>query len=356
MKICVFTDTHLGARNNCSIFNEYFLKFYNDIFFPYLEKNQIKYVVSLGDLGEYRKQINLSILDSWNKNVFERLKDYRCFFISGNHDLFYRHNNEISLQSSLQLDKKFGFELITTHPRTIVLDGRSIDLIPWISSGNQKEILEFITSSSSALLLGHLEISGALMTPGMYCQESHLPTSLLNQYHKVLSGHFHLRSTLGNVTYIGNPYEIIWSDYGYDKGFAILDSETLELEYINNPYHMFEKIVVDDTLQISDLDLSRFNNKHVKLYVSQGSKRSKVETLLALLEQQNLLSLSVKEEELIDNKSDDKEKENLGIMSNTMDYVKLYINDLYQNQSMRLDKEKMIGTMNRIYQQAQQQE
>ena len=36
MKIAIITDQHFGARKNSKLFHDYFLKFYNDTFFPTL--------------------------------------------------------------------------------------------------------------------------------------------------------------------------------------------------------------------------------------------------------------------------------------------------------------------------------
>ena len=41
MKIAIITDQHFGCRKNSKHFHDYFLKFYNDTFFPTLEKEGI---------------------------------------------------------------------------------------------------------------------------------------------------------------------------------------------------------------------------------------------------------------------------------------------------------------------------
>lgn len=354
MRICIISDTHLGAKNNCAVFNEFFLKFYEEIFFPYLEENKISTIIHGGDLGEYRKNVNLSILNQWNERVFERLKPYDCYFISGNHDLFYRHDSSISLQTSLLLDKKFGFHLISSSPETIELDSRKIDLIPWITSSNATSIEEFIKQSSSPLLISHLEISGALMTPGIYCSESQLSLSLLEKYHKVISGHFHLRSSVGNVTYIGNPYEIIWSDCGYKKGFVILDTEDLSLEYINNPFTMFEKIYFD-SIKPKEIDFSIYERKHIKLFITPQSKKSKVEAFISILEKLNPLSLIIQEKDIDKSSLSSLETEGMNPQE-TFHYIEHYINELFQNQSLKLNKDKLLSIMNSIYQESMKQE
>ena len=60
MKVAIITDQHFGARKNSKLFHDYFLKFYNDIFFPYLEENDIKVVIDMGDTFDSRKGIDFS--------------------------------------------------------------------------------------------------------------------------------------------------------------------------------------------------------------------------------------------------------------------------------------------------------
>ena len=49
MKIAIITDQHFGARKGSALFHDYFLKFYNDVFFPTLEKEGITTIVDMGD-------------------------------------------------------------------------------------------------------------------------------------------------------------------------------------------------------------------------------------------------------------------------------------------------------------------
>ena len=45
MKIAIITDQHFGARKNSKLFHDYFLKFYENVFFPYLEEHGITTVI-----------------------------------------------------------------------------------------------------------------------------------------------------------------------------------------------------------------------------------------------------------------------------------------------------------------------
>ena len=47
MKIALLNDTHFGVRNDSMIFDDFLHKFYEEVFFPYLEKHNIKTLILL---------------------------------------------------------------------------------------------------------------------------------------------------------------------------------------------------------------------------------------------------------------------------------------------------------------------
>ena len=49
MKVALITDTHFGARGDNVVFDNFFKQFYDNIFFPELEKRQITSIIHLGD-------------------------------------------------------------------------------------------------------------------------------------------------------------------------------------------------------------------------------------------------------------------------------------------------------------------
>ena len=40
MKVAIITDQHFGARKSSKILHDYYGKFYQDVFFPYLKDNR----------------------------------------------------------------------------------------------------------------------------------------------------------------------------------------------------------------------------------------------------------------------------------------------------------------------------
>ena len=93
MKVAIITDQHFGARKNSKLFHDYFLKFYNEVFFPRLEAEGITTVVDMGDTFDSRKGIDFSAL-SWAKNnYYDRLRDMgvTVHTVVGNHTAYYKN-------------------------------------------------------------------------------------------------------------------------------------------------------------------------------------------------------------------------------------------------------------------------
>ena len=101
MKIAIIADTHLGARNDNPHYSKYFYKFYDELFFPYLEQNDIKDVIHLGDVLDRRKFVNFKTLSDFNNKIVRRLEKYNVDIIVGNHDTYYKNTNSINSMQQL---------------------------------------------------------------------------------------------------------------------------------------------------------------------------------------------------------------------------------------------------------------
>ena len=73
MKIALITDTHFGARNDNVNFNEYFYQFYEGVFFPYLQQNNIKTCIHLGDCFDRRKYLSYKTAKILEKDLYYHL-------------------------------------------------------------------------------------------------------------------------------------------------------------------------------------------------------------------------------------------------------------------------------------------
>ena len=253
MKLCILGDTHFGARGDSLDFHKYFRKFYNDVFFPYLKENNITTIIQMGDLFDRRKYINFNSLYLSRKYFFDELiaNDLHMYTLIGNHDVSFKNTLEVNSPSLIIGDYQ-NIKVIQDF-ETITLDDLSIDVVPWICDENESEIFNKIKKSKSDICFGHFEIAGFEMDRGNIC-DTGIDKKLLNRYDVVLSGHFHHKSSDGNITYVGTPYEMTWADYSDPKGFHIFDTETREMVFVKNPY-LFD-FVLDNLYKSGCSDIS----------------------------------------------------------------------------------------------------
>lgn len=248
MKIALINDTHAGARGDNPLFNEYFFKFWENTFFPYLKEHNITQICHLGDVVDRRKFINFVILNSWRKRFFDVLKreEISMDVIVGNHDVTYKNTNEINAMHEL-FDHYDNINVLI-EPRDVEYDGLSIAMVPWINVSNYEQCIDFMKNTKSEVCFGHFEIAGFEMDRGNICHTG-LDKKMFDRFDVVLSGHFHHKSSDGNINYLGNQYEITWADYNDQRGFHVFDTDTRELTFIPNPYKMFHRLSYDDGSQ-----------------------------------------------------------------------------------------------------------
>ena len=341
MKIAIITDQHFGCRKNSKLFHDYFLRFYNDIFFPTLEKEGITTIVDMGDTFDSRKGIDFSVL-SWAKNnYYDRLKDMGCTVhtIGGNHTAYYKNSNKVNAVDLLL--REYDNVTIYSEATEIKLGDLNVIMIPWINSDNEKKTLSMIEKSKSPVCMGHLELKGFRIHRG-YVMEIGTDVNVFDKFDKVYSGHYHTRSDNGKVYYLGNPYEMFWNDYNDTRGFHIFDTETLEHTPIDNPYTMFKSIDYDDT-PYQTFDSRDFEDKIVKVIVRKKSSMKDFEKFIDKLYSSNIAELKVVENFQIKN-----EEFEAFESEDTISILNRYIEEA----EIELDKSVVQKMMQEVYQEA----
>ena len=116
MKVAIITDQHFGARKGSKFLHEYFKKFYDEVFFPYLEESGIKTVIDMGDTFDNRRSIDLWSLEWAKENYYNRLEEMgiTVHTIVGNHTAYYKDTN--SINSVDLLLKQYKNCLLYTSP------------------------------------------------------------------------------------------------------------------------------------------------------------------------------------------------------------------------------------------------
>ena len=340
MRVAVITDTHYGARKGSTHLHNYFQLFYDNIFFPTLEREKIDTVIHMGDIFDSRKSIDYQSLEWAKQVVFEPLRKYKVYAITGNHDCYYKNTNHVNSPELLLND----YSNISTFSKAteINIDGLDILLLPWINSENYDESLEAIQNSKSKVAMGHLEINGFKATRG-HMMEDGMDTDVFSKFNAVYSGHFHTRSTDGKITYLGNPYEMYWNDVNDTRGFHIFDTDTIIHTPVNNPYKLFYNVYYEDT-PYQTFDSTPYENKIVKVIVRKKTNPKQFQKFIDKLYATGIQDLKIIENfELIEGEDFEMDED-----ENTLSLLNRYIDE----SEFHLDKNIIKGIFQDLYRQA----
>ena len=343
MKIALVTDTHWGARNDNSVFSNYFAQFFKNQFFPYLKANNITRIIHLGDVVDRRKYINYQTHHSMMENFFKPIieNNIQLDVIVGNHDTYFKNTNHINsmeqLFGSMQIPNIRWYD---NEPGEIEVDECKIFLLPWLCTNNVEKFMDAVANTKAQVLMGHLELQGFELLRGSVCDHGQDPV-LFNKFDIVCSGHFHHKSSSGNIHYLGTPYELTWSDYNDPRGFHVFDTKTRHIEFIHSPLTMFNKIFYDDVNltidEITKIDFRKYKNTFVKVIVKQKTNPYWFDLYIEKLEKVGLTDVQVVEDHLNLNLEGDDDIVNEA--EDTMTILKKYIDSIeIDTDKQRLDK------------------
>jgi len=340
VKIALINDTHFGARGDSQLFLDYFIKFFDDVFFPYLKENKIKNIIHAGDLMDRRKFVNFNILNQVRTKFMDHMHDdgidMHC--ILGNHDVYYRNTNMVnSIRELFEGDLK-----LYEKPEVITLGGLDIALLPWVNKENYDESIEFIKTASAPVLIGHLELRGYDVMRGVKFDGGMNP-KIFDRYEKVLSGHFHCRQEKDNIYYLGTQYQITFADLEERKGFHVLDTETRDIEFVENPYQMFHKLHYNDEdgpVDTSKLDFEYLKDCYVRLDVDYKKHPYSFDQFMDKLYEVGVAKITTIEEAL-----DETEEEMVDLAQDTVTLINNEIDSLEEIE----DKPRMKKLIKDLY-------
>lgn len=352
MKLAIINDTHWGARSDNLVFLDYTKRFLDDIFFPYIDKHNIKRVCHLGDLVERRKYINIHTASRLRKDFLVPLDERKIEtdIIAGNHDTYYKDTNEINALRELVVGRGDNFKVYSKWATEIEVDGVPILLVPWINQENREDTLNRIKETKAQICFGHLELNGFEMRRGIKETDGDDPR-IFSKFDIVLSGHFHHRHSHDNIHYLGAPLEFDWSDYGDPKGFHIFDTETRQIEFIENPYTIFKKIWYNDKNKsvkevITDFNFDSYSGCFCKLIIEEKTNPYWFDLFIEKLELAEVSNLQIVEDHLNMDVLEDED-----IISAAESTIDIFMKSISQ-MSDNIDKEGLTRIITELYSEA----
>jgi DNA repair exonuclease SbcCD nuclease subunit len=349
-RIALMGDTHWGVRNDHPAFldnmrksSEWMLQTLRQ---QYADVNDI---IHLGDLYDRRKYVNFQTAELCHKHFLQPVShDYRLHIITGNHDVYYKDTYEVNALKTLVANRYPTIRSYSTAT-DVTIQGTSILLVPWICEANKQHTQNMIDNTCAQIMMGHLELTGFEMYKNVIMQHGDDP-NVYSKFQGVYSGHFHRKSTKGNINYIGAFGEYTWSDHDCPRGFSILDLDTLELEFVKNPFSMFRLCKYDDTNykpgMLKNLDFSKYADSYVKVVVVTRNDPFVFDMFMDKLYAVNPIDVSIVE--VVSTFVDNAEDEVIDEAQDTPSILDGYISGL----TLPIETDRMKKYMRSIYKEA----
>ena len=276
-KVILLGDLHYGARKASKIISNHQRQFF-EWFWKDIERHNTKDLIQLGDVTDNHGLVHSDSVVLMKETFLDKSQElgYDVKMLVGNHDISNKHSLDVNALTTIVKEFKYkNIEVIDKPIATTIGAAEAVVcLFPWICRDNEedtKRLLEVPTKTKrKTYAFGHFEFKNFTFSEGI-TNETGIDPAEYKQFTHVLSGHYHCRSQLGNVTYIGTPYQLSWTDCGDVKGYHVLDLDTNELEFCPSPFSLYKKVYLDlvDGVAVLSGD-SNIKDTYVKLYISDS--------------------------------------------------------------------------------------
>lgn len=285
MKVGIFSDLHLkkGGKKiqgwdkkltDCL----YVLRQIVDIF---VNKN-VDMFVFLGDFYEMRYVLDVQAVTAVI-DIMSSLKNVEGYFIPGNHDLYYRSEGSIWVNSLYMYSLRWN----VVDDIMVVND---MIMMPYFSviSDDTYRILNDLADSSKILFM-HQFIKG-MPVQGGYCIQGDdvFDPVMVKKLKWVFAGHLHVPAVLNfdrmRLVSVGAPMEHDFSDSGsVNRGCIIYDSDSDDIEWFYLDYPRYYIVKSVDEIKDDDnyyeivvnekemINLTHKDNVTVKVVVEEKS-------------------------------------------------------------------------------------
>lgn len=343
MKYVIVTDTHAGVRADSNAFADYQDRFWENVFFPKCAALGVNHILHGGDFFDKRQYLSVKTMERVKKTFCRLLDEYdmTMTLIVGNHDVLYKNTNEANSASNFF----HGYDRVTVISEPLEIG--NILLMPWINRENYERSVEKLQTTKAQYCLGHFEISGFEMHRGQVSTTG-LDMSIFNRFVHVYSGHFHTRSTVGNISYLGSPFELTWSDYNDPRGFHCFDDETGEIEYFRNPESMFFRVEYDKATGSTKWlpsDPGDYKDKYIKVIVTGEGSSYELEQWRKGIVEQGPTEIQIIESTILTEQIDIEEYNEQAAKGN-LELIREYIANLEAKPAL---KSNVMEYMNKLY-------
>lgn len=205
----IFTDLHLRPKTADTVFGEVL----PGIFEAALQDAD-RAVGFLGDWWHVRYRLPVDLLNAslvW----LETLTEAGCqiHMISGNHDQI-NGAGETALEAFGHVDGVHVYTKPTVNDWGVWL--------PHQAAEYNSDFLYMGAPASGKVIWAHQDVPGGLMNKLIQSKSG----TVFPETNRVYSGHYHKRQVVGNVTFVGAPYQTRSDEEGNVTGYGVWNSQT----------------------------------------------------------------------------------------------------------------------------------
>lgn len=326
-----FTDIHYGLKQNSRLHLEDCHR-YIDWFISEAKARGAETCIFLGDWSHHRASINVATMNASIKDL-KRLNDAfeKVYFITGNHDLYYRDKREMN-----------SIEYARDLPNVVMVDEKFSDgnvcIMPWLVGDEHKKI----SKAKCKYMFGHFELPHFKMN-AMVEMPDHggLKAEDLTGPEYVFSGHFHKRQYKNNVHYIGNAFPHNYADVDDNERGAMFLTWGEEPVYVNwTECPKYKVITLSQLLDDHQNLLDNYTYARVKLDISISYEEAN------FIREKMAEQYKVRELQLIPVKEEQEEFEGGDINFESVDQIVLSQLDTIESQTV--NKQALIDIYNGI--------
>ena len=204
------------------------VRFYERLLAVYTE-HQCDGLVDLGDTTDDRSSIPMPTIDAVIGGLEQFPDSDYHFKIIGNHEQYLRN-------TQVNVGRMFSAKF-TVIANTGVVEHDNLAMLFCSFPADHDALAKVIKSTAyeyrnkKLAMFGHFQAVGARMGSGEAL--TGIPKSVLKPFHVGMLGHIHIPQTvLGNIHYVGSPFQQDFGEADEDKRVGIVDTDTLKVTWV----------------------------------------------------------------------------------------------------------------------------
>jgi DNA repair exonuclease SbcCD nuclease subunit len=347
----IVSDSHFGARSNSVEWLDEMMDWFDNDFIQKVKEDYRPgdILIHCGDVFDNRQSVNLLVLHRGIR-LFEKLSEIfvdGIYVIAGNHDVMRKTSNDVS---SLDCLKYIPRVHILKEPVVANIGENRVFFMPWRTNDEEeRKCIAKYNVERLDYLFCHTNIRSLHFDNYREVDEG-LSVTELKEFKRVFAGHIHWGQQKGNVTMVGNPYQMTRSDATNRKGFYLLEFESNDLHFFENNYSpKFVRLYLNKYIDKTVEDLkNECRNNRVDLYVpSSYLMRYQINPII------DILSEITKKLEVIPYEADLYDEVDEGSLSDEGSFNIISLCEKYISSVKTIEfdtKERIMSKINSIYQ------